>query len=225
MYRKAALKIVQDIGEPALSEASAEIVPPATGAPAAAATTESSAAPIVEDKVEKQDGEATSSSSTATETATEEDRKTTTGVRKPLEIPSSVSVAITADNLLEYVGPPMYQKDRMYTKTSPVGVSCGLGYLGNGSGAVMPIEVTVRCSSSGSVMQGADSRPLLQSMPGSGIQLTGKLGEVIKESAQIALSFLKANAFSLGLTTDADHDLLYKRAIHLHMPYALSPPV
>lgn len=66
-------------------------------------------------------------------------------------------------------------------------------------------------------------------MPGSGIQLTGKLGEVIKESAQIALSFLKANAFSLGLTTDADHDLLYKRAIHLHMPYvssfsALSPP-
>ncbi|ORY88801.1 Lon protease C-terminal proteolytic domain-domain-containing protein [Leucosporidium creatinivorum] len=198
VYRKAALKIVQDIGEPALSEAAAEIVPPSTGAPAAAATTESTAAPIVEDKVEKQDGDATSPSSAATEATSEEDRKTTTGVRKPLEIPSSVSVAITADNLLEYVGPPMYQKDRMYTKTSPVGVSCGLGYLGNGSGAVMPIEVT--------------------SMPGSGIQLTGKLGEVIKESAQIALSFLKANAFSIGLTTDADHDLLYKRAIHLHMP-------
>lgn len=55
-------------------------------------------------------------------------------------------------------------------------------------------------------------------MPGSGIQLTGKLGEVIKESAQIALSFLKANAFSLGLTDDKDKDLLEKRAIHLHMP-------
>lgn len=146
VYRKAALKIVQDIGEPVLSEAAAEIVPPATGAPAAPTTSESTAAPIIEDKVEKQDGEATSPSSTTAETAAEEDRQTTTGVRKPLEIPSSVHVAITADNLLEYVGPPMYQKDRMYTKTSPVGVSCGLGYLGNGSGAVMPIEVTVSCS-------------------------------------------------------------------------------
>jgi len=56
-------------------------------------------------------------------------------------------------------------------------------------------------------------------MPGSGIQLTGKLGEVIKESAQIALAFLRSNAFSLGLTEDADKDLLEKRAIHLHMPY------
>lgn len=56
-------------------------------------------------------------------------------------------------------------------------------------------------------------------MPGNGgILLTGKLGEVIKESAQIALSFLKSNAFSLGLTTDADVDLLSKRSIHLHMP-------
>jgi len=55
-------------------------------------------------------------------------------------------------------------------------------------------------------------------MPGSGIQLTGKLGEVIKESAQIALAFLRSNAFSLGLTEDADKDLLEKRAIHLHMP-------
>lgn len=57
-------------------------------------------------------------------------------------------------------------------------------------------------------------------MPGNGgIMLTGKLGEVIKESAQIALSYLKSNAFSLGLTDDIDLDLLNKRSIHLHMPY------
>jgi Lon-like ATP-dependent protease len=48
--------------------------------------------------------------------------------------------------------------------------------------------------------------------------LTGKLGEVIKESAQIALSFLKSNAFNLGLTQNIDDDLLNKRSIHLHMP-------
>ena len=62
-------------------------------------------------------------------------------------------------------------------------------------------------------------------MPGSGsILLTGKLGEVIKESAQIALSFLKSNAFSLGLTEDADTDLIAKRSIHLHMPCAALHP-
>jgi len=62
-----------------------------------------------------------------------------------MQIPSSVHVRITPDNLKEYVGPPVYQKDRMYTHAPPPGVSTGLGYLGNGSGAVMPIEAMVCC--------------------------------------------------------------------------------
>ncbi|BGP14322.1 hypothetical protein JCM10213_004449 [Rhodosporidiobolus nylandii] len=224
VFRKAALKIVQDIGEPALPESSAKTVQPeaacptpaSTDSPAASSTSDSdSSASSVADspsssaaEVEKQDGDsipssvASPSSSTSPASSpsstTSEARETTTSVRQPLEIPSSVHVRITAENLLDYVGPPLYQKDRLYTKVSPVGVSTGLGYLGNGSGAVMPIEVT--------------------SMPGSGIQLTGKLGDVIKESAQIALAFLRAHAFELGLTQDADTDLLEKRAIHLHMP-------
>ena len=37
----------------------------------------------------------------------------------------------------------IYHKDRLYTTAPPAGVSTGLGYLGNGSGAVMPVEVTV----------------------------------------------------------------------------------
>ena len=60
-----------------------------------------------------------------------------------MEIPSSVHVRITPDNLKEYVGPPVYQKDRLYAYAPPPGVSTGLGYLGNGSGAVMPIEAMV----------------------------------------------------------------------------------
>ena len=52
--------------------------------------------------------------------------------------------------------------------------------------------------------------------------LTGKLGEVIKESAQIALSFLKSNAFHLGLVETEDQELLLKRSIHLHMPYVVA---
>jgi Lon-like ATP-dependent protease len=126
------------------------------------------------------------------------DRTTTTEVRKALQVPSSVHVAIDSKNLVDYVGPPRYQRERIYTKRTPPGVSTGLGYLGDGAGSVMPIEATV--------------------MPGSGILLTGKLGEVIKESAQIALSFIKTHAHTLGLTVNATDDILDKRAIHVHMP-------
>lgn len=72
-----------------------------------------------------------------------EETNITTEQRKPLEVPSSVHVRITPDNLKDYVGPPVYQKDRMYVQPPPPGVSTGLGYLGNGSGAVMPVEASV----------------------------------------------------------------------------------
>lgn len=78
------------------------------------------------------------------ETLSEEKTNVTTEQRKPLEVPSSVHVRITPDNLKDYVGPPVYQKDRMYVQPPPPGVSTGLGYLGNGSGAVMPVEASVR---------------------------------------------------------------------------------
>ena len=60
-----------------------------------------------------------------------------------MKVPGAVSVRVTAENLRDYVGPPIYHKDRLYTNAPPAGVSTGLGYLGNGSGAVMPVEVTV----------------------------------------------------------------------------------
>ncbi|GAA5998401.1 uncharacterized protein JCM10292_001171 [Rhodotorula paludigena] len=205
VFRKAALKIVQDIGEPALSEAAAKAVEPAASVAAKDAKEPVKEESPAEESVEKQDGDSVPASTASPSTAatpdsgvTTEERKTTTSVRQPLEVPSDVHVRITADNLLDYVGPPLYQKDRLYTTTGPVGVSTGLGYLGNGSGATMPIEVT--------------------SMPGSGITLTGKLGDVIQESAKIALAFLRSHAFELGLTSDPDVDILEKRAIHLHMP-------
>jgi Lon-like ATP-dependent protease len=85
---------------------------------------------------------------TASSDAEAQPPSTTTKTRKPMELPPDVSVKITSENLVDYVGPPVYQKDRLYTKNSPAGVSCGLGYLGNGSGSVMPIEATVRLISS-----------------------------------------------------------------------------
>jgi len=56
-------------------------------------------------------------------------------------------------------------------------------------------------------------------MPGKGnLQLTGKLGEVIRESAQIALSWVKSHAFELGITKSADDQFLTDRDVHVHMP-------
>ena len=56
-------------------------------------------------------------------------------------------------------------------------------------------------------------------MPGKGsLQLTGKLGEVIRESAQIALSWTKAHAVELGIATDEKSPLFGDRDIHVHMP-------
>lgn len=56
-------------------------------------------------------------------------------------------------------------------------------------------------------------------MPGKGgLQLTGKLGEVIRESAQIALSWVKSHAYELGITSDAADQFLNERDIHVHMP-------
>ncbi len=57
-----------------------------------------------------------------------------------------------------------------------------------------------------------------QSMPGKGgLQLTGRLGEVIRESAQLAFSWVKANAFLLGVTKSEADMVLNDRDLHVHM--------
>ena len=56
-------------------------------------------------------------------------------------------------------------------------------------------------------------------MPGKGgLQLTGKLGEVIRESAQIGLSWVKSHAYELGITTTREEQFLTDRDVHVHMP-------
>ena len=56
-------------------------------------------------------------------------------------------------------------------------------------------------------------------MPGKGgLQLTGKLGEVIRESAQIALSWVKSHAYELGITKTASEQFMTDIDVHVHMP-------
>ncbi|KAI6108343.1 Lon protease C-terminal proteolytic domain-containing protein [Pisolithus sp. B1] len=206
IYRKAALKIILDHGEemfpeppqPAPAPAAASTNNVSTDLTSTAAAVESQEPPPNEPKETATPEEGVSAGDTS-EKSNPELKAVTTQERKPLRVPESIRVRITPENLKEYVGPPVYHKDRMYVVPPPSGVSTGLGYLGNGSGAVMPVEAT--------------------SMPGKGsLQLTGKLGEVIRESAQIGLSWVKAHAYELGITSSVDEQFLTDRDIHVHMP-------
>ncbi|TVY37340.1 Lon protease-like protein, peroxisomal [Lachnellula occidentalis] len=90
-------------------------------------------------------------------------------------------------------------------KTSHPGIVTGLvAYSSGGNGSILFIEV-------------AD-------MPGSGsVQLTGKLGDVLKESVEVALTWVKAHAFEIGLTNDPSENIMKKRSIHVHCPSGSIP--
>ena len=137
IYRKASLKIVEDLGEDAFPE---------TEAQPASTSTADNAVPAQDPLVDGPAAPETATPHVSAETSNIE-KKVTTEKRKPFKVPDSVHIRITPENLKDYVGPPVYHKDRMYVRPPPAGVSTGLGYLGNGSGAVMPIEATVSFSS------------------------------------------------------------------------------
>ncbi|RCI09349.1 hypothetical protein L249_3748 [Ophiocordyceps polyrhachis-furcata BCC 54312] len=96
-------------------------------------------------------------------------------------------------------------EEEIAEKTSRPGVVTGLvAYSSGGNGSILFIEV-------------AD-------MPGSGrVQLTGKLGDVLKESVEVALSWVKAHAYELGLTSEPAADVMKQRSIHVHCPSGAIP--
>ena len=96
--------------------------------------------------------------------------------------------------------------DEELAETSSVpGIVTGLvAYSTGGQGSILFIEV-------------AD-------MPGTGrVQLTGKLGDVLKESVEVALSWVKAHAYDLGLTPDTHEDIMKNRSVHVHCPSGAIP--
>jgi Lon-like ATP-dependent protease len=156
--------LVKELGEETFPEPKE---PELEAAAAAASTSTSTSVPTAPEESSTQSSDKKSSTTTSTATTTEsipseelppnippppsstqeKVKPITTHLRSPMPIPPSVHVRITPSNLKDYVGPPVYQKDRMYVHPPPPGVSTGLGYLGNGSGAVMPVEAMVRFSS------------------------------------------------------------------------------
>ncbi|XP_077299700.1 lon protease homolog, mitochondrial isoform X2 [Arctopsyche grandis] len=122
-------------------------------------------------------------------------------VKKDLELAS-----ITADNLSEYVGKPIFTHDRMYEDTPP-GVVMGLAWTAMG-GSTLYIETATR-------------KPNIsenKSAEGS-LELTGHLGDVMKESARIALTVAR----NYLQTVDPTNDFLNSSHIHLHVPEGATP--
>jgi ATP-dependent Lon protease len=114
------------------------------------------------------------------------------------ERPKPVKVVINPRRVERYLGPPRHRSDELLDRDR-VGVATGLAWTETG-GDLLFIEVVA--------------------VPGKGkLLLTGQLGEVMKESAQAALSFARAHAAQQGLDARffADNDL------HVHVPAGSIP--
>ncbi len=109
-----------------------------------------------------------------------------------------VPVVVDEPDLADYLGRPKVWKEEARDRTEVPGVATGLAVTGSG-GDVLFIEATA--------MDGK-----------AGLTLTGQLGDVMKESARIALSFVQANAGRLGLD-----DATFDRHFHVHVPAGAIP--
>uniref|UniRef100_A0A0E0EU73 Lon protease homolog 2, peroxisomal n=1 Tax=Oryza meridionalis TaxID=40149 RepID=A0A0E0EU73_9ORYZ len=114
------------------------------------------------------------------------------------------SPMIVDETMLEKVlGPPRFDDSEAADRVASPGVSVGLVWTSFG-GEVQFVEATA--------------------MVGKGdLHLTGQLGDVIKESAQLALTWVRARAADLNLSPTSDINLLESRDIHIHFPAGAVP--
>ncbi len=121
-------------------------------------------------------------------------RKTATAVAQGTETP----IVVDGDDVVRYLKRRRFH-DEAADRTSVPGVATGLAVTGVG-GDVLFVEAT--------------------SMPGeSGMTVTGQLGDVMKESAQIALSYVRSRADQLGI----DRSDLEGKRFHVHFPAGAIP--
>ena len=119
-------------------------------------------------------------------------------MKKFLTEKTIASINITEKNLEEFIGKKKYLYQEKNNKKQ-IGVVNGMAYTVFG-GDILPIEVTY--------------------YKGNGkLLLTGSLGDVMKESAQIAFSYIKANSKKFKIT----HKLLEENDIHIHLPEGAIP--
>lgn len=128
----------------------------------------------------------------------QEKRRKKKGTNKQLPV-VPIKYSITSQNLQEYLGKPVFTSDRFYERT-PVGVCMGLAWTALG-GATLYIE---------SIKVAAEKTAM---------KLTGQAGEVMKESAEIAWSYLHGaiHKYAPGYT------FFEKSQVHIHIPEGATP--
>src|SRR5207244_6178265 len=108
-------------------------------------------------------------------------------------------IEITPEVVVEFLGAPKFLEEEMEERTKEPGVAIGLAWTPAG-GEVLFIEAS-RMAGTGS------------------LTLTGQLGDVMKESARAALSWLRAHAREYGI----DPDFFKSAEIHVHVPSGAIP--
>jgi ATP-dependent Lon protease len=120
--------------------------------------------------------------------------------------PETLPVTVSVANLKDYLGRPRFTPETSLTedsrRTAVPGVATGLAVTGAG-GDVLYIEASLADPETG----------------GEGVTLTGQLGDVMKESAQIALSYLRSHGAELELPVGDLKD----RGVHIHVPAGAVP--
>ena len=117
---------------------------------------------------------------------------------KVAELGEAKEKVATEDDVRKYLGPAPFSDERI-ERTEDPGVATGLAWTPVG-GVILFIETT--------------------RMPGTGkLMLTGQLGDVMKESAQAAMSYVRANADRFGI----EASVLEKSDVHVHIPAGAMP--
>ncbi|KAI6118128.1 Lon protease C-terminal proteolytic domain-containing protein [Pisolithus thermaeus] len=123
------------------------------------------------------------------------------GTERSDTVPKEWQSRVEEEDIERMLGVPRWDGEER-EREEKIGVVYGLVVTGMGEGGIMPVESTA--------------------VPGTGLlKLTGSLGDVIKESGEIALSWVKAHAFDLGITASKGIDPLKVPDlidIHLHLP-------
>src|SRR5207249_10040884 len=110
----------------------------------------------------------------------------------------NAKVVVSGKRLAKYLGPPRYRFGKVEGEQK-VGVATGLAWTELG-GELLATEVQV--------------------MPGKGkLMITGRLGDVMQESAQAAMSYVRSRATELGL----ERDFYQKIDVHIHVPEGAIP--